>query len=289
MSEEKEPTGSVTEVVTACDFPSATLEVTPRLTIEFARAVNDYSPWYLDEDRPGGPIAPPMFAIAPAMQIIRGAIASGHFKMQEDRTVHGEQDMHFLSPIRPGDSLVIEGGIVGTGQRATGSTIDIDLRIATRAGIPRVQQRLTLFVKASSTTSDTAAPRRTTRDRVQREMTTATIDQTYRYASASFTEGIRVHEDVDFARSSGYRDVIVQGQCTMAFAAKAIVNLVAEGDPTRLKRFRVRFAHVVYPGDTVTTSVWAADELGRYAVEAASQEGVTVLRHGEAEIRGGHR
>jgi acyl dehydratase len=39
-------------------------------------------------------------------------------------------------------------------------------------------------------------------------------------------------------------------------AARALVSVLANGDASRLRRFRLRFARPVYPGETLRVEYW---------------------------------
>lgn len=267
------------------EFESDTLVVTEDLTRRFARAVNDFNPWYFDGGTSSGPIAPPMFGIVPAMRLFTQAIADGRMELDEQVMVHGEQDMCFLSCIRPGDVLSTTGRIVAVRERSTGLAVDIDVQSNTAGGEERVRQRSTIFVKAGTPGAGSRSTARTTTAPLATASMTVAPDQTLRYAAASFTAGIRVHEDEDFARAAGYETVFLQGQCTMAFAAQAVVEKVADGDPRSLRRLKVRFARPVYPGDVISTNIWTGEQDGGYAFESVNQNGDVVLASGIAELR----
>lgn len=259
-------------------FEPDRLAVTPEIIERFARATNDHNPAYLG----AAAIAPPLFGIVPAMLLLRRALIDERLSLPIARTVHGEQDMTFVAPIRAGDALVITGEVVATGERSTGSTIDIDVTTMTEAGDDRLRQTLTVFIRDPSKPKPPWRPAPDHGTPVAEASMRVDPDQTYRYAEASFTQGILPHEDPEFARALGYRTMFLQGQCTMAFAAKAIVDELAGGDPTRLRRMKTRFARVVYPEDVVTTRVWPAE--GAYVFEATNQDGESVLVDGLAEI-----
>lgn len=274
-------------------FTPDRLEVSSELTTRFARAVNDHNPWYLETEGSQGVIAPPMFGIVPAMRIMRLAELDGRFHLDENRMLHGEQDMHFVSPIRSGDVLITSGWISGIQERSTGSTLDMQIRTDTLEGQERVRQRLTLFIKGETEGSahgpaETEADLENGQELLDRVSMEVAQDQTYRYARASFTEGIRVHEDEEYAQTLGYRTMFLQGQCTMAFAAKAIVDSVADGDPRLLRRLEVRFASQVYPGDVVTTEIFRTDSSRRYVFRSLNRGGSVVLKNGAAEFDRDH-
>jgi acyl dehydratase len=121
-------------------------------------------------------------------------------------------------------------------------------------------------------------------------------DQTYRYAEVSGDHN-SIHLDADFARSVGLPGIIVHGMCVMAFAGRAVVAAACVGDPARLKRLAVRFARPVFPGQEITTRIWAADQgvdrptgehsaRRTYAFETVNPDGKAVLLDGLAEVAG---
>jgi acyl dehydratase len=71
-----------------------------------------------------------------------------------------------------------------------------------------------------------------------------------------------LHSDPDFAAAAGFPAPILHGLATYGIVAKALVDEFLDGDVSRVRSFAVRFAGVVYPGETLRTSVWRdADRL----------------------------
>jgi acyl dehydratase len=108
-------------------------------------------------------------------------------------------------------------------------------------------------------------------------------DQTVRYADAS-GDHFAIHLDDEFARSVGLPGRIVHGLCTMAFAGRAVLEAVGTADPLAIRRLAVRFSAPLFPGDTLTTSVWELGE-GRYGFVAAGSDGAHIIKDGRAELR----
>jgi len=103
----------------------------------------------------------------------------------------------------------------------------------------------------------------------------------YAAASGDFNP---IHIDPEVGAAAGLGGVILQGLCTMAWAAEAAIRLY--GEPTRLKKLKVRFARPVKPGDTLTfqgvvTKVEGARVTAE--LEAVNQRGEQVLKGGLAE------
>lgn len=110
-------------------------------------------------------------------------------------------------------------------------------------------------------------------------------DQTFRYAEAS-GDHMPIHLDDAFARSVGLPG-IAHGLCTMAFCSRAVVDQVAQGDPSRLRRLAVRFAANLLPGEELAVDLFdagiTADRRRAIAFEASSA-GRTVIKNGRAEV-----
>ena len=65
-----------------------------------------------------------------------------------------------------------------------------------------------------------------------------------------------LHSDPGFAQAAGFPRPILHGLCSYGLVCKALVDELLEGDASRLGRFSVRFAGVVFPGETLRTRAW---------------------------------
>lgn len=66
-----------------------------------------------------------------------------------------------------------------------------------------------------------------------------------------------LHADPDFAALGGLSAPILHGLASYGMVAKAVVDTCLGGDPTRLTGWSVRFAGMLWPGETLRTSIWA--------------------------------
>ena len=71
-----------------------------------------------------------------------------------------------------------------------------------------------------------------------------------RYAGAS-GDFNPIHHDETFAKMAGNPSVFGHGMLTAGFVAKCVTDFVGVGN---LRRYKVRFATRVWPGDTITCS-----------------------------------
>jgi acyl dehydratase len=65
-----------------------------------------------------------------------------------------------------------------------------------------------------------------------------------------------LHSHPEFAARAGFPRPILHGLCTYAMVCKAVVDAELDGDADQVAGYGVRFAGVVYPGETLRTSVW---------------------------------
>ena len=259
--------------------------VDPERAAQYADATNDPNPRYRS-----GEYAPPVFAVVPAFDVLSansaGLIPSDYLMF----IVHGEQDMHFAQPLRPGMRLstrvtpeAVRVGGSGTRLTSRADSVDAD-------GDPVVTQWFTIFVRGMSD-GESAGPDKpdhelpeTAREKPFGSPYVVHVDddQTYRYRDASGDQ-MPIHVDDAFAKSVGLPGIIAHGLCTMAMCSQAVVERACGGDPSKLARLAVRFAANVFPGNDVEVQLY---ELGddAFGFEATSA-GATVIKNGRAEVR----
>jgi acyl dehydratase len=271
------------------EFPELTTEVTADAIQNYARAYNDDNPAYFDGQRSGGIVAPPMFAVVVTWTSTMGAVMDSEVQADLLRLVHGEQDMEFLAPIRPGDRISAKAKITGIETKATGETLVVELSARNQDGAPVNRTIFSAFIRGGGRRSAAAEPKAEEPERGEPEFTvsqTIDSDQTFRYAEASGDRN-PIHVDAGIAKMAGLPGIIVHGLCTMAFTSKVAIDMLCAGDPARLKRLRVRFSRPVRPGETITTRIWLDSEGAgsrTYAYETYNAEGHAVIRGGIAEV-----
>jgi acyl dehydratase len=277
----------------ACEgkhYPPVTTDVTREAIEKYARAYNDYNPAFFDPKRPGSIVAPPLFGVVVTWLSLLQAISDSELQADLLRLLHGEQDMEFFNPIRPGDKIVSSAKILSIETKPTGETVTIELEAADQNREPKLRALFIAFIRGGGSgkgaASDQTAPDVECGPAMLAVSQQVDADQTVRYAEASGDHN-PIHVDANVARMAGLRGIIVHGLCTMAFTSKVMIDNLCGGDPTRLRRLRVRFVRPVFPGQTITTKVWReGDKTGReiYAYETYNPEGRAVIRGGIAEV-----
>ena len=100
-----------------------------------------------------------------------------------------------------------------------------------------------------------------------------------------------LHSDPWFAtEKAGFPKPILHGLCSYGFAGRALLHEVCGGDPARFRSMAARFSAPVFPGETLTTSIWRTEDgVAVFRTEAAGPTGENqrvVLDDGVLEYTG---
>lgn len=265
------------------------LDATRERIVAYAEATNDEHPAHRSGD-----LAPPVFPVVSTLpDVIAPALMAVVPEEVMMRVVHGEQDFRYHRPIRPGDALFTRAAAVGVHGASSGVVVLAKGITEDAHGELVVEQYMAGFFRGAeldahlgeALTSHAFDPGLRTREPDAKVTHAYDSDQTQRYSRAS-GDMMPIHLDDDFAMSMGLPGIIVHGLNTMAFCGRAVVQTFCNEDPTRLKRFAVRFSNIVRPSEIVTHALWNAGD-GRIAFETTSDTGNTAIKDGLAEIAGG--
>jgi acyl dehydratase len=265
-------------------------EVVKREAIYYALATNDYNEAYINSARPGGTVAPPLYAVS------KDIGAKGILEVLKEPTlglnwtyvVHGEQYFEWLKTLIPGVKLKSTATIKDIIDKGTGELLEIKVDSTDEDGELVVSQVIGFFERwpdAKREKKPVEEKKKVPKIFFTEEMKVK-LGQTYIYAEPSGDHN-PIHVDPDFAVKVGLPGIILQGLCTMAFVQKAVVDNACGGDPTKLKKLKVRFSRNVLPGDIVTTSGWLSEEKNETKIiglETKVDRGDVVIKDAWAEV-----
>jgi acyl dehydratase len=250
----------------------------------YAAATNDPVPQHVS-----GELAPPVFAVVPIWEAMGESVMSVTPPEVMLNALHGEQDMYFHQPIRPGMVLRSRAAPVGVHVKPSGTTVVTRTETRDEQGALVNEQNMVSFFRgaADGPSAGEAAPGHQFPESARSSEPAALVtqrfddDQTYRYRDAS-GDFVPIHFDEDIAKSVGLPGIIIHGLCTMAFTSWGAITELADGDPTRLKRLAVRFSKPLFPGQEITTRFYATGSA--YAYETTNPDGDLVIKDGLAEV-----
>jgi acyl dehydratase len=266
-------------------YETQTYEVSADAIHAYAAATNEHNPAFTGTE----PVAPPAFPVVPLFATLASALFDPELEVNVTRLVHGEQDHLLHEPIRAGDVLTVDGMLETVEVKESGERFTVHGSLTNQEGRVVAEARSVMFIRGTGSRPKAVGATEPPPAREYRFETSEQVDedQTFRYAEASGDHN-PIHLDADFAKgAAGLPGIIVHGMCTMAFAARAVVDGLCGGDPSRLRRIRVRFSRPVFPGETLTTRGWLEDagDDGVFGFETLNGRGNAVITAGVAEVR----
>lgn len=263
------------------------MTITAEATKKYALAYDDNNPWFLDDGRDGGIIAPPMFAVVYSGPGMASGILDKELKMNIPLMVHGEQRIRWFEPVRPGDEITSVAKIHDIVDKSSGQVAYITISCVNQKNQRVAECMAGLFVRGGghgkkspkTPPPELGAP-------IFTWSKTVPDDQMVRYAEASGDHN-PIHLDPEFAKKVGLPDVIMHGLCNMAYASKAIMDKACNGDPTKLKMLSVQFSKPVLRGQTITLTAYdggKVDDRKLIMFESKTEDGGVCIRDGLAEV-----
>ncbi len=216
----------------------------------------------------------PSFAVVPAFQGLVVA-ATGQvpgLAVNPVMILHGEQDLEIHKPIPTQGTVEHRSRVASLYDKGKAALFTIEVESGP-AGDPLFTNRFTIFARGeggfggdpNSPAPGNEPPDRTP-DAVAESPTMSHQALIYRLSG----DRNPLHADPDFAKLGGFDTPILHGLCTFGIACKAVVDTLLDGDVTAVKRYQVRFTGVVFPGETVVTSMWREGD--RIVLSATTKE-----------------
>lgn len=242
-----------------------------RETMNFAASVGDNNPYYFDDTREGGIIAPPMLSTALTWPIyVNRHEYWGMSAWPEEvyhRQVHFTEAIIMHRPLLPGDSLTIRGQIYGVLPQRGGSLSIVRFEAEDAQGNAVFTEYGGAFYRGvrcadeGRTEGKVYAPPPVPETAAVLWEHTISIDPLAAHVYDGCTGlSFPIHTSKKFAQSMGLRTPILQGTATLSMALRDLVNREAEGDPTRVKELSCSFRGMVTPGSDITLRLLARTE-----------------------------
>ena len=133
-------------------YPAHTYEVGKEKIKEFARAIGDNNPLFLDDEKAkaskyGAIVAPPMFAVVYAGALAGEMLLDGDLALNLMMLVHGEQEFEFGEVVKSGDVITTESEIAEIYEKKGKSFITMATTSKNQRGEMTVKGRWTFIVR----------------------------------------------------------------------------------------------------------------------------------------------
>ena len=171
--------------------------------------------------------------------------------------------------------------------KGSGLLMTLEVNSCDEAGELLAQARTSMFIRGiggfggeRGASSKIALPDRPP-DAIIEEATLARQALIYRLAG----DANPLHVDPRMAAIGNFDRPILHGLCTLGFSARAVLRRFCDNDAHKLAAISTRFAHHVFPGETLITEMWqeGAGQI-RFQTKAKERD-VVVLSHASAQLR----
>ena len=227
----------------------------------------------------------PSFGVIPVFDALLNMNAIDGIDVNFALVLHGEQDLVLHRPIPVNGSIESRVRVSDLYDKGKAGLVVLEVESSDDEG-PLFTSRFSIFARGeggfggeSGPKAGNEAPERAP-DAVVESPTMAHQALLYRLSG----DKNPLHADPEFAAIAGFDIPILHGLCTYGAACKAVVDEMLDGDVTKVARYQVRFSGVVFPGETIVTSMWSQGD--RIVLTAATKErGDTVLSNAAVWLR----
>ncbi|OBG36993.1 MaoC/PaaZ C-terminal domain-containing protein [Mycolicibacter heraklionensis] len=210
--------------------------------------------------------------------------------------LHGSQEVRLFAPLPPAGSLQVVAEVADIQDKGEGKNAVVMLRARgtdSKTSELVVETLTTLVIRKAGGFGGepgqrAAAPQIPDTEPDSRVAYATREDQALLYRLSGDRNPL--HSDPWFATTlAGFPKPILHGLCTYGFAGRALVAEQGGGDASRVSAISARFTDPVFPGETLTTSIWRT-EPGKavFRTEAAGPDGTNprvVLDDGAVEYQ----
>lgn len=210
------------------------------------------------------------------------------------KLLHGSQAIRLFAPLPPSGKLSVACEVADIQDKGAGKNAVVMLKATGSdpdTGEPVAESLMTLVIRGEGGFGGQPGQRPPAPEFPDREPDfsvplTTREDQALIYRLSG--DHNPLHSDPWFAQLAGFPTPILHGLCSYGVAGRALVAELCGGDATKLTAVSARFSAPVFPGETLTTSIWRQDS-GRalFRTEAAQPDGCNtrlVLDDGAVEF-----
>ncbi|WP_328890381.1 MaoC/PaaZ C-terminal domain-containing protein [Streptomyces sp. NBC_00316] len=202
--------------------------------------------------------------------------------------VHAEQSFDLHRPLSTAGTVRVTSKVTGMYDKGTGALVTSEaVAVDPDTGDPVITSRSAVFIRGEGGFGGDRGPRDSWPEPGRAPDHRITCPTRPEQALLYRLSGDRnpLHSDPAFAAKAGFERPILHGLCTYGVTGRALLHTLAESDPSRFASMSGRFSSPVYPGESLTVSIWRDGDTARFRTTKA--DGTVVIDRGRAAVRGG--
>jgi len=215
----------------------------------------------------------PSFGVIPVFSAFMGGMAGlPGLDINPIMVLHGEQDLEVHKAIPVEAKVTNQGKVVALYDKGKNAVVILEVVTKDQGGDTIWVNRFSIFARGEGGFGGESGPKAgnvppdRAPDQVKESPTLPQQALLYRLSG----DKNPLHCDPEFAQLGGFDTPILHGLCTYGVVCKAVVDTVLGGDVSKVTRYQARFAGVLFPGETIVTSMWK--EGGQVLLQAKSKE-----------------
>ena len=200
--------------------------------------------------------------------------------------VHGRQSITLDRPIPVEGRATLTSQVVGIYDKGKAAVVVTETRAVLADGEPLFTTRSSAFLRGEGGWGGDRGPSGAVNVPPERapdhQVTYQTSpDQALVYRLSGDRNPL--HSDPSFAAMGGFDRPILHGLCTYGFTGRALLHSVAGSDAARFLHMEGRFSAPVFPGDSLTVSIWETGQ-GEAVFSTARHDGTVVIDQGQCRF-----
>lgn len=214
----------------------------------------------------------PSFGVLPVFSALGGLGGVEGLSFNPMMLLHGEQEIEVFAPIPTHAKVDNAAKVTGIYDKGKGALLVIDATTTDESGNRLFANRFSAYIRGEGGFGGESGPPpgndppARAPDHVVESKTLPQQALLYRLSG----DKNPLHVDPAFAKMGGFDTPILHGLCSYGIVCKAVVDAALGGAVGKVSRYGARFTGVVFPGETIVTSMW--DEGDRIVVAARTGE-----------------
>jgi acyl dehydratase len=229
----------------------------------------------------------PSFAVIPVFSALGSLATIPGISINFALVLHGEQAIEIHKPIPVAADVVSEGRVAGLYDKGKAALIVLEVETREKStGDKLFTNQFSVFARGEGGFGGESGPKagnlppEREPDAVAESRTLPQQALIYRLSG----DKNPLHADPEFAKMGGFDVPILHGLCSYGVVCKAVVDELLDGAVEKVAGYAARFAGVVFPGETIVTSMW--NEGNEILISAKTKErGTPVISNSAIAIR----
>jgi acyl dehydratase len=214
----------------------------------------------------------PSFGVLPVFGMLGGMFALDGISFNPMMLLHGEQTIDVHKPLPATAEVTSTGRISDVFDKGKGALVIVTAETRDEEGDLLCTNRFLSFIRGEGGFGGDPGPgpRNEAPERAPDKVVESTTlpQQALLYRLSGDKNPL--HADPSMAALGGFDRPILHGLCSYGIVCKAVVDHALDGDPTAVRSYDARFAGVLFPGETIVTSLWHDGD--RILVDARCKE-----------------